>query len=247
MKLTQSVEGGVMDFDPFNVRVAADPSHNLGSFVELADYRAFRYLKIGASNTSAGKLQIAPAPKANHSNTSVPITAAGSFSVTVTPGATAGVLSEYDEGLAVVNAGPGIGQSYLISHNPAFNASTAFTLTLSDPISTAFTASTKLTLVHNQYNGSVEAAVQTRRGNGVPLVGVTAAYEAWAQTKGVAATLADQAIAVGSWIVPSASVAGAVIAISGTYATALVTGIVGQASVVAGVDTEYRPMVLTID
>ena len=167
--------------------------------------------------------------------------------MTVTPGATAGAAGIYDEGFAVINAGPGVGQTLKVSHNPAITSSTAFIISLQDALSVALTTSSKVSLVHSQFNGAVEAAVQTRRVNGVPLVGLTAAAFGWAQTKGLASVLAQGTIAVGSDIVPSSSVAGAVAAVSGTYATDLITARIGQALVMAGVDTEYRPMVLSID
>lgn len=247
MKMTSPTEGSLMDFDPYNSRSAADPSHNLAGLVELNDYRAFRYGKAGAANTSQGKLEIAPAPIANHANMAVLAAANGAFIVNCTPGATGGAVSIYDEGIASINAGPGAGQDYTVSHNPTITSATAFNLTLSDPINVALTTSSKLTLVHNAWNGFVESATQTRRACGVGLINLTAAFEGWLQTKGIASVLADGAIAVGSLIAPSSSVAGAVVIDSSTYATALATTQIGQASIIAGVDTEYRPMVLTID
>lgn len=247
MKLSSPIDGGVIDFDPYNTRSAADPSHEMGALVELNDYRAFRYGKVGAANTSLGKIGIAPAPIANHHNMAVLATAAGLFNVTATPGATGGAVGIYDEGFAYINAGPGAGQQYKVSHNPTITSSVAFVLALTDPIQVALTTSSKLSLTHNGYNGVVEAAVATRRAAGVPLVSATTLYELWYQTKGPAAVLADGTIAVGSLIGVGASVAGSVVVNSGTYATALATTQVGQASIMAGVDTEYRPMVLTID
>ncbi len=248
MKLSSPVAGGVLDFDPYNVRSATDPSHDLGALVELNDFRVFRHGKAGGSNISLGKLQLSAAPIANHHNMTVAAAAAGAVVVTCTPGATAGVAGVYTEGLAFINAGPGAGQQYRVSNNPTITASTAFILSLTDPIVTALTTSSKLTLTHNPYNLVVEAAVATRRAAGVPLVSVTAAYSAWFQTKGLSAVLADGAIGIGNDIIASTSVAGAVKVVDTTSAaTATAQNKVGSASVVAGVDTEYRPMVLSID
>ena len=241
------VGGAVIDFDPYNSRSFADPSHQLGSLYELNDYRAFRHGKVGAANTSLGKLSLAPAPVVNHVNMSVTASPAGVNSIVVTPGATAAAAGIYDEGVAFVTAGPGAGQHYRVSHNPPITASTAFTLALSDTIQVALTASSKVSLAHNPYNGGVEAAVQTRRALGVPLISLTAAFEGWYQSKGASAVLNQGTVAVGSLITGSGSVAGAVAAVTGTYATDLVAVAVGQALIIAGVDTEYRPMVLTID
>lgn len=253
MYLANPVSGALIDFSPFSTRTESDPTHQLGALVELGDRRSFRYAKAGASNISKGKLQIAPAPKANHANISVSVAAAsGATRVNLTPGATAVVAGEYDEGFMAVNDVDGEGQVYKISNTPAANASTAFNLDLYDQIATALTTNSQVTLVHNAYNACVEAAVATRRVAGVPLVGVSAGDFCWLQTHGVAATLIDGAIAVGNAIVPSDAVAGAVeqqdVFVNATDATRLdAKSVVGRASIVACVDTEYNPVVLCID
>lgn len=241
------VGGGVIDFDPYNIRVFADTVHQLGALYEMNDYRAFRYTKTGAANTSGGKIQQAPAPIANHQNMSVLAAASQVNTIFVTPGATAGVAGIYDEGIASINAGPGAGQDYRVSHNPTITSSTQFALVLNDIIATALTSSSKVSLSHNAFNGSVESASSTRRAVGVPYVAITSTFQGWAQTKGISSTLADGAVAVGSDIILSGSVAGAIAIASSTYATALATPRIGSASIIAAVDTEYRPMVLTID
>lgn len=250
MKLSQPVNGGVLDFDPYNVRSQADPSHDFGALVELDDMRAFRYGKAGASNVSVGKVQLAPAPKTNHTNNAVTAAvAAGANQVPITlAGATAAVVGEYDDGYLIVNAGPGIGQVLKISHNPAISGSGSGTIALVDAVVVALTTSSKVTLVHNAYNGVVEAAAATRRSAGVPLVSLTATYNGWLQTKGVASVLADGTIAVGNDLIASSAVAGAAKVVDTTSAaTATAQSKIGQANIVAGVDTEYRPVVLSID
>lgn len=246
MKLTSPASGAVMDFDPFSTRTNADPSHNLGELVFLADERNFRYAKVGASNISKGKLQLAPAPKANHANMALAAAAANTFDVTATPGATAVVADEYDEGFLAINDVDGEGQTYKVGSHPASNASTAFAIRLLDPISVALTANSEGSLVHNAHNSVVEAAVTTRRGAGVPLISLLAGDYGWLQTKGVAAVLCDTATTLGAPQGSSASVAGAVSDIDDTLgASSDIT--IGQADIMAGVDTEYRPITLTID
>lgn len=238
-------------FDPFsttNSDTTAAEQADLGALIVLGDGRTFRHGKAGGSNVSAGKLQLAPAPKTNHHNCAVTATALGATVVNVTLGATATVADEYDEGFLIVNAGPGVGATYRISYNPVIALSTAGNITLSDPITTtAFTTSTKVNLVHNTWNAFVEAAVQTRRAAGVPLTAINASNYGWVQTRGAASVLADQTIALGSLIAPSASVAGSVIEVSDTFATTKVTNVLGQALIMAGVNQEYRPMWLHID
>ena len=68
MKLSSPLAGAVIDFDPFQVRSNSDGTHDLGGLIQLNDMRSFRYGKAGAANISKGKVQLAPAPVANHAN-----------------------------------------------------------------------------------------------------------------------------------------------------------------------------------
>src|SRR3990167_37318 len=130
----------ILDFNPFETRTEADATHNLGEAIYLADGRAFRYAKAGASNISKGKLQLAPAPIANHKNMACDAASAGAVSVNVTPAGTAGAANIYAEGYLCINDVDGEGQTYKVSSHPAITASTEFTVTLFDPIATALTA-----------------------------------------------------------------------------------------------------------
>lgn len=240
----------IIDFDPYGTNTVQQ--HELGASVNVGD-RVFRYAKSGASNQSVGKINTAPVQKTNHQNQSVQAAAAlGATSVSITLGATASVAQEYQEGYLEVGLTPGQGRVYKISDQPAALSSGTQTVTLFDPIQLALTTSSKASLTHNAWNGNVEGTVQTIRPAGVPLTSVTASTATapvyyWDQTRGIAATLNDQAIALGSWLTLSASVAGAVIAMSGTYATALLTPKVGEMTIKVGVDTQYEPVFLTID
>lgn len=236
----------VLDFNPFEVRTPADASAQLGQEFQVADGRAFRYAKVGASNVSKGKLQVGPAPKTNHHNRAVASAVAiDGTSVTLGLGATAAVADEYAEGYLAVNDVDGEGQVYKIGAHPAASSSANLALTLKDPVKTALTTSSEASLVHNTYNGIVEAASATRNPAGVPLVSVSAGDYCWVQIRGIAALLAGAAIDLGATVVSDGSVAGAVAAASDTAATEVDQIKVGRA-VVAGVDTEYRPVYLTI-
>jgi hypothetical protein len=241
MKLTSPAI--LISFDPYTVDTG-DASHNFGEKVILADRREFSYGR--ASSTSAvGRLQIAPAPIANHANMSVTATALGSFQLALTPGATAGAANIYAEGYAVINAGINNGATYGIKGNPAITASTAFTLDLNDPIrNAALTTASKVTLVHNAHNLFIQGTSTTARGAGVALTAFAANNYGFLQVKGIASVLGDGTIAVGS-AVNVGTVAGSVKAVSGTYATDLATVLMGNATI-AGVDTEARPVFLNI-
>lgn len=223
--------------------------HPLGFRYDRNNGDTFRYAKVGASTISRGKIQTAPAPKTNHHNMAVAAAAAvGDTSVTVTLGNTATVANEYAEGYLVFNSATDGAFRVRIKDQPLTLANGAQTVQLYEPLPFALTtANSKANLVHNAWNGVIEAAVATTRASGVPQIGATTGLFLWVQTKGVADVLADGTIALGSLIGVSASVAGAVVVNSDTYSTAKLTTQVGQASIMAGVTAEYRPMELRID
>lgn len=235
----------VIDFNPY--KTSTVQQFALGTqFVDGED--VYRYAKVGASTISRGKLQTAPAPKLNHHNVAVASAVAlGDKTITVTLGATAAVADEYAEGYITISDATLGGYSYKIKTHPAANSSASLTLTLYEPVQVvALTTSAKATLVHNTYNGIIEGVVQTIRLAGVAQVGATTGVFLWVKTRGVSPLLADQAITVGAAMSPSTSVSGSVIEVSSTYATAEKTMLVGDAFV-AGVDTEKRPVRLTIE
>lgn len=212
----------------------------------------YRYAKAGASNISKGKLQVAPAPKTNHHN--VAWASGGALNtrkVTVTLGATAATADEYAGGYLVVNDATGEGTQYRILTHPAANSAATLEVTVDRPFETALVSGSEVTLVHNRWNAVVEAAVEERRPAGVPLVNITAGYYGWLKTKGDAAVLAGATITLGSTVHQHASTAGAVQEsqqyLQATDASRLdFYWNIGRAAV-AGVDTEYRPIALSID
>lgn len=245
MRLTSKAT--MLDFDPFKTRTNADGSQNLGDMACLTDGRIFRYAKVGASNAAKGQLQLAPAHKTNHDNIAVAAAAAsGAKQVTVTLGATAATLDEYAEGFLAVNDVDGEGQTYSINGHAAANLSTSLVVNLFDPIATALTTNSQVCLVHNSYNGVIVGTAATQLPAGVPLVAIAAGDYGWVQSRGVAAVLADETLTLGFPVVAGSSTAGAVEEQDGTFGTAQAQYVVGKAFV-AGVDTEYRPVMLTID
>lgn len=238
----------IIDFDPYSTRTVDPGTHQFGSPVELADGRKFRFGKAGGSNISRGKLQHAPSPKGNHSDVAVAANAdVGAESISVTLGATAAVAGEYDEGFAVVIDGAGEGQVLGISHNPAHAGSGAITIVLADYVKTALaSASSKVDLVHNSYNGVQETTTNTLVAAGVPLVGVTAGDYVWLQTRGIASVLADETLTLGAAVTGGTSTAGSVEEWDDVTAP-ITENLVGFVNHVAGTDTEYPVVVLCID
>jgi hypothetical protein len=236
----------ILDFDPFSTRTEADATHELGIPVRLADGRTFRHGVAGAA-VSKGKLSQAAPPIPNHANISVAAAALGATAITATPGATAGNANIYAEGYMAVNDVDGEGATYKIKDHLAITASTAFVVNLFDPITgTALTANSQVTLVHNAYNLCIEGTVATTRPSGVPLISIASGDYGWYQTRGVAAVLAGTTRTLGAWQVASGATAGAVVDMTDVTAP-VAERQAGIADIIAGVDTEYNPMTLTID
>lgn len=234
----------ILSFEPFKVDTG-DSTHNLGELVQVADRRQFAYGK-AASTSSVGKLQTAPAKITNHENMTLAAAALGATSITVTPGATAGGANIYAEGYFVINDVDGEGRTYAVKGHPAIVSATAFTLDLFDPIrGVALTANSQGTLVHNGYNGVIEGTSATIRAAGVPLVTAAADDYIWLQTRGVASVLNGAAVTLGAQLINSGATAGAVVDATDVTAPQAEV-IVGVASIMAGVSTEYNPVFLAI-
>lgn len=236
----------IIAFDPH--QTSTTPNHILGYKYETDDGEIFRYAYAGASAISRGKLQVCPAPNTNHHNVAWSAGGAiGTKTVTVTLGATAAVANEYAGGVMVTNDATGEGTRYKIYSHPAADASATLQLTLAENIrETALVSGSEVTLLHNTWNGVVEAAVEEREPAGVPLVNVALNNYCWLMTRGTTAVLQGDATNLGEELVAHASTAGAVDAASTTYGTAFAYYTVGKAKV-AGVSGEYNPVFLTID
>lgn len=204
--------------------------------------RTFVYAKAGAAALGIGMVSVHPTPAANHQNVAVAVAAAvDADNVTVTLGATAATLNQYEDGYLVVSDATGEGTAYKIRSNPAADASASLKLTLYDRVHTALTTSSECCLIPNPYNGTVIAVTDQADGcAGVPIIGITANYYYWSQTGGICPVLADENVTQGSLLTFGTSVAGAVEA-----QDAAGEHILGYAYI-ALVDTEYRPAFLTI-
>jgi len=232
----------ILDMDLYSIRTDADPTHNYGEAVEMADQRKFRYAKASAALT-AGYLYVAASPITDHHNCAAASTASvGDTQVTLTLGATAATANAYAEGYLIANDNSPEGETYLIKSNPAADASASLTLTLFTPLKTAVTTSSEFCLVHNTYVDVQASTTQTLQPAGVAFVDVTAADDfGWLQTRGVCSVLADETVAAGAEATIGSSTAGAV-----ETKDADTEPLVANA-LVAGVDTEFRPMFLKME
>lgn len=202
---------------------------------------AFRYCLVGGTALVPGKLYQAPAEITDHQNVVPTATAIGATQVTVTLGATALTANYYAGGYLIVSATPGQGYKYLIASHPAADASASVVITLADPILVALTTASNIDLVANSYSGVIlNPATATSCPVGVAVYPVAASSYGWLQTGGVAALLADGAVAAGTNVAASNVTAGAVEPHTGVQALVgiAVTGIA---------TTEYGAVKLTFD
>lgn len=238
-------EAIAIDFDPFKTRLEPEPTMSIGQAIRLADKRVFRHLKVGAANISAGKLQLAPAPKTNHHNCTAIASVIATFDPTFTLGATAAVADEYNEGYLGTNVTPDKGRVYKIARMGAIGSAGTATPHLFEPLVAAWTTATRVSLIHNAFQGVVEAAAITRRGAGVPLVDLLIGDFGWGQTAGVASVLCDTASTLGAPQI-SGAVAGSIKDQTDNLGASAEVQ-VAVCDIMAGADTEYRPQSLKME
>lgn len=221
---------------------SATPAHAPGTRVTSNDGRVYRYAKAGAVDLVAGNAIQAPAPVANHLNTTAVAAAVGDLALTSALGATAATAGQYSGGWAVISTGPGNGYAYRIAGHAAVLSSGNITVALEDPVQVALTTSSRIDFYANDYVGVIQTPVTTLTGAvvGGAVYPVTAAQWGWIQTRGTFAGLIDGTPAVGQALSCPGAVAGGFAINSGTLP------IVAMARVV-GVDTKNKAIHLVLD
>lgn len=223
-----------------------------------ADGREFVLVQNGASALTAGKLVQAPASiGANHTGLTCATAAIGATQITVTLGGTAVTANQYQGGFVAISAGTGAGQTLRIASHPAATSSGTCVLTLEDPLSVATAVAdskASLTLpIYGSANGTnvathgVIVCPTTATGTVIgatiyPIAAssTTVATYGYIQTKGFVAVLNDSGTAIGLDVMPSSSVAGAVV----TYVAATRSRV--GTSTVAGENTKYQGITLQL-
>lgn len=209
--------------------------HTIGALVHTNDGRAFRYAKAGGTTLVPGKVQQAPAEDtSNFQNLTVTAPAAGDTSITTTSTVTLTVNQLAGGFLVITTASTNAGQIFRIASHAAATAAVV-TFNLDDPVVYAPTGTTKVDAHPNPLNGVIVAPTTlTSNVVGVAIYKVTNAYFGWLQVLGPAAILADGANVVGSNLVASNGVAGAVEDAASPGAQPLV-----GSAITGAADTEY--------
>lgn len=217
----------------------------IGHYRETPDGRGFRYAKVGAVATVAGKVYQSSALDATNFQPSggLGVSAAqaiGDTSVTISTSTTvtADILAG---GYLSVCVTPGQGHLYKIKSNTATSGAAGLVITLEDPLRVALTTSSKVIVTPHPYSGIViEPGTPTGVIIGVASHVVTAAYYGWVQTYGVASVLFTGTGAAGKVV---GSLSGGT---SGSAAPAIAaTNILGH-HVATGITGEYSFIYLSI-
>lgn len=222
---------------------SATKQHILGTKYEDEFGRIWRYSRNGAVALDPGKLVVNADSDGDGTNVTVARTyAAGAREIIVDFGGAVAADAFADGTLAVSDA-TGEGVAVRVEGNTATIGAGEATISLAEPLPVALTIDvSKVTLQKNPWDAVlVSVTDQADMPVGVPNVSVAIDYYFWAQTRGSAAVLADEAVAKGLALTTGTGVAGAVEALDG--AGEFQIGVAQMALV----DTEYRPAFLTID
>lgn len=212
---------------------------DLGGKAVTGDGREFRFVLAGATALVPGKLQQAPVETTAWQNLAAAAAAIGATSIVTTSTVTVAV-NAWAGGYVAVTVTPGQGYLYKIKGNTAATAAVV-TIYLDDPIqNVALTTASRLDIIASPYGSViVNPATATGAPVGVAIFNVTAAQYGWIQTKGPSNVLADGTVTVGTSLVASNAVAGAVEPLAGVQAAVglALTGIA---------DTEYGLVFLNL-
>ena len=241
----RSAAGVGVNIDPFTEDNASQ-QYPLGSRLIYGD-RWFRYTLMGGADSVFGEVMEAKAMIAGHTDETVVMTGAA-VTALFTPSATAVTLNEYRDGYLSILSGTGRGMYKILSHPAEATGSTAFTLTLIDPIVVTGASTPKATLSQSPYGEVLKSTVTTRVGQpvGVAQGIISAAQFGWIQTHGPVAVLSIGTTVVGNdLVVPTGTTAGSV----GPRTTALAVkeSVVGRALEVTTTNGDTIQMFCTIE
>jgi hypothetical protein len=216
----------------------------IGSYMETASGRGFRYAKIGATATVAGKVYQGTALDATNlqptGGLGVAAQAIGDTSITISTAITL-TANQMAGGYLSVCVTPGQGYLYNLAGNTAVTAAAGAVITLNDPIQIALTTSSKVIMAQHPYNGViVEPGTPTAAIAGVAHRVTTATYYGWIQTRGAASVLFTGTGLAGKAV---GSLTGGT---AGSSAPAIAaTNIIGY-HMATGITTEYALIFLTL-
>lgn len=228
------------------ITTATRREHSLGQLGVDNKGRFFRWARNGTTALTAGKLLAAAGPVANHQDlATLAATAAnggrlGDQTITVTLGATAATLDQYEDGWLSIRDLLGEGHMYAVRSNPvaASSANMIVTLRQGDDIRLAVDTTTQCSLLVNEM-ALVVIAPTTALGCivGVSPAAVPASDYFWCQVSGLATVLVDTTWVIGQMVERSVNVAGAVTPVD--YSGTAERAIMGQVHQTIPTDTDH--------
>jgi hypothetical protein len=219
------------------------PFHGVGEQF-AGNNNTYRYVKAGTLPLVVGNMIQAPAQNTDHDQLVVAVAPSGARAITVTTGASGLTANQYGGGWAMVDTGAGLGTVHRISGHLAAGTTASCVLNLDDPLRVDLTATSRVTLVANPYNGVIQAPITTLTGTvlGSAISPIPAGEYGWIQTAGVAAVLIAGTPGVGLAVVVPGTAAGAVVVDGGVLATQVVGSMMAT-----GVDGKVLPVRLDLD
>lgn len=205
--------------------------HQLGQLAYDRAGRAYRYVLAGASALVTGNLIQQAARDTAFTDMAVQAAAAvGANTISVTLGGTSTTANLFVGGTLAITVTPGIGQTFTIAKHTVATNGTTCVFTTEEPVITALTTSSKVTVNSNLYANVIQSPT-TRTGKtvGVAQFAIPLATYGWIGVQGVFAVLSDATIAaVGESLSASTTTAGAVtkqVTLLETIGSAVVLGI----------------------
>src|SRR5512146_3266100 len=196
--------------------------HPLGSVMQFADGRRFKYGKAAGTAIVTAALCQQTLNDAQFLNLAVPTGsgAAGDKTVTLTNGTTAVTVDQFAEGYLNVSNNAGEGYLYTVQSNGAAANGAALSLTLYETVQVAWTAaSTTVTAVVNPHAAIIiHPSPATAMLVGVTPTAMTASYYGWWQTWGPASVITEGTVVINEKVIDSASADGAVAPTASTAA-----------------------------
>jgi len=217
----------------------------IGALRTLDDGRKFRYSRSGAAQDVGKALEASAVTEANITAQNMPTVNAGAFTFAYTAGGNVTYRTNYfQNGYLTISEGTtGTGQCLRIEGNEAEDTGTALPITLAEAPYVTINTDALGTICASPYVYTITAATITNPVIGVCVV-VAAAAEVytWVQTRGHACALIAGTPAVGEFLIPNATDGSL-----GTSAMAKTSQNAGFVDSVAGANTKYYPVFLTID
>lgn len=224
-------------------KISTTKQHRLGAIGITRDGRVYRYAQAGGATLAPGKINVAATVNSDATNKTIARTYDAGVSTVVFDAGGTLVADAYAEGYLTINDATGEGNSYAVKGHTGVTGAGEIIVDLEEPTATALTIDvSEASLTKNPWDDVVVSiADQLDMAIGIANVSLTTLYYGWIQTRGVCSALADESYAIGQNLTIGSSVVGALEA--NDAAGEQNVGV----AIVAGVDTEYREVFLTID